>query len=111
MEIDLLYPRVVVARFIYPHEIDYDKLLCRKINAPDLGLYDIYDFPINNKDDKYLHEEINGFTRVTLPKDKRYNYFEASHAWFAEFPLSEINAGNIQEKIFGTFDKLAALKS
>ena len=64
MEIDLLYPRVVVARFIYPYEIDYDKLLCRKINAPDLGLYDIYDFPINNKDDKYLHEEINGFTRT-----------------------------------------------
>ena len=111
MEINLLYPRVVVARFIYPYKIDYDKLLYRKIDAPDLGLYDIYHFPINNKDDKYSLEKINGFTKVKLPKEERYNYFEASHAWFAEIPLSEINAGNIQEKIFGTFDKLAALKS
>lgn len=111
MEINLLYPRVVVARFIYPYKIDYDKILYREIKADDLGLYDIYNFPINNKDDKYLHEEINGFTRITLPEDKRYNYFEANRVWFAEFSLSEITEGNVQEKIFGTFDKLAELDS
>jgi len=101
MEINLYYPRVTVAKFIYKNKFNYSKL---KISNND---FDKYSLPIDVVDDKYLHNKINGFTKVTPLK---FNS-ELSHAWFAEFPLSEINAGNVQEKIFGTFDKLAALKS
>ena len=110
MEINLYYPRITVSRFIYPYRVDYDEILNRSTGS-SLALYDIYNWPVNNVDDKYFLEKINGFTKITMPNDSKYNKFGASHAWFAEFPLSEINAGNIQEKIFGTFDKLAALKS
>ncbi|MBR3050259.1 MAG: hypothetical protein IKG61_02255, partial [Selenomonadaceae bacterium] len=98
---NLYYPRVTVAKFIYKNKFNYSKL---KISNKD---FDKYSLPIDVVDDKYLHNKINGFTKVTPLK---FNS-ELSHAWFAEFPLSEITADNVQEKIFGTFDKLAELKS
>lgn len=109
MEINLYYPRITVSRFIYPYKVDYDEVLSRSTGS--LALYDIYNWPVNNLDNKYSHEKINGFTKITMPNDSKYNKFGSSHAWFAEFPLSEIKADNVKEKIFGTFDKLAELDS
>ena len=110
MEINLYYPRITVSRFIYPYKFDYDEVLNRNLGS-SLALYDIYNWPVNNVDDKYFLEKINGLTKITMPNDSKYNKFNASHVWFTEFPLSEINSNNVKEKIFGTFDKLAELNS
>ena len=103
MEINLTIPNVTAAKFIYKHEVDY-------INVNKN--FDSYSLPVY-MDDRYSYKdvEINGFAfkRATLQTYRNKNL--ANSVLFAEFPLSEITADNIQEKIFGTFDKLAELKS
>ena len=98
MEINLYFPRVTVGKFVYEYTLDYSNI--------DRDI-DSYSLPVDEYRDEYLYEEINGFTKATLRANKSW----ANCIWFTEFPLSEITADNIQEKIFGTFDKLAELKS
>ncbi len=102
VEVNLTDSFVRVARFIYPHEMDYDN-----IRTDDIS---VYSWPINNQHNKYSVEKFDDFTKITPPQDRKYN-FGISHIWLAKFPLSEIKSDNVKEKIFGTFDKLAELDS
>lgn len=99
MEINLFYPRITVARFVYKDEMNYSKIKISNRNSKD---FDEYSLLIDNVDDP----PINEFIKVKSPK----NYSKLSYAWFVAFPLSDINGNNVKEKIFGTFDKLAELK-
>ena len=103
MEVNLTVPNVTAAKFIYKSEVNYSN-----VNKD----FDSYSWPFN-MDDRYSYKEVevNGFafTKATLQTYR--NKYWANQVLFNEFPLSEINAGNVQEKIFGTFDKLAELKS
>jgi len=105
IEIDLDYSIINAAKYIYNAPIDFE----RYISPSD---WSKYGEPLRNDDENFIHEHLNDFKK-SIPKsdDVSKKYLGINHALFAEFPLSEINAGNIQEKIFGTFDKLAALKS
>ena len=103
MEVNLTVPNVTAAKFIYKSEVNYSN-----VNKD----FDSYSWPVN-MDDRYSYKEVevNGFTFTKATLQTYRNKYWANQVLFNEFPLSEINAGNVQEKIFGTFDKLAELKS
>lgn len=104
MQIDLDDAAIRVAKYFFDNEINYETRISpaesNKYTNPlwgegifDLNHYETFTKSIPKSD--YISEKYSGLNYVL----------------FSEFPLSEINAGNVQEKIFGTFDKLAALKS
>ncbi len=103
MEIDLDSSIVNVAKYIYDAPIDFGKY----ISPAD---WTKYGEPLRNDSGNFIYEPTCDFKK-SKPKsaDVSKKYLGLDYALFAEFPLSDIKADNVKEKVFGTFDKFAAL--
>ena len=104
MQIDLDDAAIRVAKYFFDNEINYEtRISPAESNKYTNPLWGEGIFDLNPSET---------FTKSVPKADYiREKYSGLNCVMFAEFPLSEINAGNVQEKIFGTFDKLAELKS
>lgn len=103
VEISVEYSCIRVAKYVYN-----DKILSRLSLARNDEWY--YSHPFWNKEIFSVTEEESGYKK-SLPRSQnvKKKYLGLNYALFAEFPLSEIKADNVKEKVFGTFDKLAAV--
>lgn len=102
VEIDLDGAKVRAIKYVYGGAIAGDKYI-----SP--GDHWKYAHPL--RDDRKFELGAAGEFIKSVPKsaDISQKYSSLRYALFAEFPLSEIKFGNVREKLFGTFDKLAAL--
>ena len=101
VEIDLDAAKVKAIKYVYDGAIDIEKTV-----SP--GDHWKYAHPL--RDDRKFEFCAAGAFIKSVPKSADINkkYLSLQFALFAEFPLSEIKFSNVKEKIFGTFDKLAA---
>ena len=101
VEIDLDTTKVKAIKYVYDGAIDSEKPI-----SP--GDHWKYAHPLRD-DRKFELGAMGEFTK-SVPKSADINkkYLGLRYALFADFTLSEIKFSNVKEKIFGTFDKLAA---
>ena len=97
IEINLDEVKLNVVKYVYSDAVDFE----RYISPAD---HWIYYYPVSN--------EVGDFTQIdkadyieSTPKDAE-NKYGLKRVVFKPFPLVEINADNLNEKIFDTFEKL-----
>ncbi len=100
IEINLDEVELNVVKYIYNDAVDFERYI-----SP--ASHWIYYYPIHNDTDEFMQIENENYIE-SKPKDAE-NKYGLSRVVFKTFSLVEITADNVNEKVFGTFDKLAAL--
>ncbi len=95
IEVAILSACVVVIKYTYNETFDYSE----RISPADFYKYDE---PLW----KFENNTAGEYTFIKVSSDNKYNL---NGVIFTEIPLSEITADNVEEKIFGNFEKLAML--
>lgn len=98
IEVNLIEANVKAIKYIYAGAFNYSA----RIGPSEFVKYEqpLWKFEINTAGE---------YKTVTVPPDAQTKWQNLSHLIFKEIPLSEITADNVEEKIFGNFEKLATL--
>lgn len=100
---DKILPTVFLSKFVY-EDINSWSEGCSPAN------HWAFYYPIRRKDLMDITNE-NGY-RISRPKNKKNSetYWGLKKAITSEIPLLDLNADNLQNKIFGEFDRLSKIK-
>ena len=100
IEINLDEVELNVVKYVYNDVVDFERYI-----SP--ASHWIYYYPIHNDTNEFTQIENENYIE-SKPNDAE-NRYGLNRVVFKTFPLVEIMADNVNEKVFDTFDKLAAL--
>ena len=100
IEINLDEVKLNVVKYVYNDAVDFEKYISPAEHWK-------YYYPIHNEENDFAQIENENYVESTPISTE--NKYDLICVVFKKFPLVEITADNVQEKIFGTFDELAAM--